>query len=192
MFTGIIENLGKIENISENQLTISAGESFMQKVSEGLSISVNGICLTVAEFNEENFTIDFIPETREKTNIGSLKNDDVVNLELPATPSTFLSGHVVQGHVDGVGELTGISQDGNSKVLEISMPEQLSKYVVSKGSISLNGISLTVIETRDNILTVGIIPVTWEKTMLKLVKVGDQINIEVDVIAKYVEELIQK
>lgn len=192
MFTGIIENLGKIENISENQLTISAGGNFMQKISEGLSISINGICLTVAKFNEENFRIDFIPETREKTNIGSLRNGDFVNLELPATSETFLSGHIVQGHVDGVGKIEEITEDGNSRVLTISIPEQLSKYIVNKGSITLNGISLTVIEINDNILKVGIIPVTWDKTMLKQIKVGDQINIEVDVIAKYVEKLIQK
>lgn len=192
MFTGIIENLGKIENISENQLTISAGGSFMQKVSEGLSISINGICLTVAKFDDKSFTVDYIPETREKTNIGFLKNGEVVNLELPATPETFLSGHVVQGHVDGVGKVEEIVEDGNSRVLKISAPEKLSKYIVSKGSITLNGISLTVIEINHNILKVGIIPVSWEKTMLKQIKFGDHINIEVDVIAKYVEKLIQK
>lgn len=192
MFTGIIENLGTVENISDSQLSISAESDFIQRVSEGLSISVNGICLTVAEFGDKSFKIDYIPETKDKTNIGSLKNGDIVNLELPATPETFLSGHVVQGHIDGVGEFKGISQDGNSKVLSIAVPDRLNKYTVYKGSITLNGISLTVIEIKDNILKVGIIPVTWEKTMLKQIKVGDQINIEVDVIAKYVEKLIQK
>ena len=189
MFTGIIENLGTVVNKSKNQLKIKADGSFMKKISEGLSISINGICLTVISFNQQSFSVDFMPETESKTNINALQPGDQVNLELPATPETFLSGHIVQGHVDGVGKLKEIQPDGNSRVLVISLPESISKYLFNKGSVALNGISLTVIEVKENLFSVGIIPITWEKTMLSKIEVGDLFNIEVDVLAKYVERL---
>lgn len=192
MFTGIIENQGTIVRKSENQLEIKAGGNFMQKISQGLSISVNGICLTVIRFDKNSFDVDFMPETKDKTNINFLKIGDEVNLELPATPETYLSGHIVQGHVDGVGTLTEIQKDGNSRILKISIPKNISKYLVYKGSVALNGISLTVISAENNLLTVGIIPHTWNKTMLHTLKNGDHLNIEVDILAKYLERLIQK
>lgn len=192
MFTGIIENQGIIIRKSENQLEIKAGGNFMQKISQGLSISVNGICLTVTRFDKNSFDVDFMPETKDKTNINFLKIGDEVNLELPATPETYLSGHIVQGHIDGTGILTEIQEDGNSRILKISIPKNISKYLVYKGSVALNGISLTVISAENNLLTVGIIPHTWNKTMLHTLKNGDHLNIEVDILAKYLERLIQK
>lgn len=192
MFTGIIENLGTVVSKTESQLEIKASGNFMQKISEGLSISINGICLTIISFNEESFLVDFMPETEKKTNINSLQPNDQVNIELPVTPKTFLSGHIVQGHVDGIGILKQIQEKGNSRILKISVPENTSKYLVQKGSVALNGISLTVIDIVDNFLIVGIIPMTWGKTMLNNIKEGDQINIEVDILAKYIERLITK
>lgn len=192
MFTGIIEDLGTIIRKSENQLEIKAAGNLMGKISKGLSISINGICLTVVSFDKESFRVDFMPETEDKTNINSLQTGDQVNLELPATPETYLSGHIVQGHVDGVGTLTEIQKDGNSRILKISIPKNISKYLVYKGSVALNGISLTAISAENNLLTVGIIPHTWSKTMLHTLKNGDYLNIEVDILAKYLERLIQK
>lgn len=192
MFTGIIENLGTVVNKTENQLEIKAGSNFVEKISQGLSISVNGICLTVINFNQESFRVDFMPETADKTNISSLQTEDQVNLELPATPESFLSGHIVQGHIDGTVQIINITQNQNSQILKLSVNENLSKYLVAKGSVVLNGISLTVINVKNNYFTVGIIPYTWDKTMLHTLKTGDYLNIEVDILAKYLERLAQK
>ena len=192
MFTGIIENLGTIVNKNEKRLEIKADGSFMKKISEGLSISINGICLTVVSFDQKFFLVDFMPETEKKTNIGSLKMGDVVNLELPATPETYLSGHIVQGHVDTTAKLEKISGKGNSRILEFSIPGELTKYLGQKGSIAINGISLTIISVKENIFNVGIIPHTLENTNLKYLQPGGLVNIEVDVLAKYVEKLLQK
>lgn len=192
MFTGIIENQGTIIRKSENQLGIKTAGDLMGKISEGLSISVNGICLTVTRFDKNSFEVDFMPETKDKTNINSLQPPDQVNLELPATPKTYLSGHIVQGHVDGVGTITEIKEDGNSRILKISIPKNISKYLVQKGSVTLNGISLTIIDLGHNYFTVGIIPITWKKTMLNKIKIGDFLNIEVDILAKYIERLVTK
>lgn len=192
MFTGIIENLGTVVNKTENQLEIKADSNFMERISQGLSISVNGICLTVINFNQESFRVDFMPETADKTNISSLQTGDQVNLELPATPETFLSGHIVQGHIDGTVQIINITQNQNSRILKFAVNENLSKYLVVRGAVALNGISLTVIDVQNNYFTVGIIPHTWNKTMLHTLKTGNDLNIEVDILAKYLERLIQK
>lgn len=191
MFTGIITNLGKISKKGANKLSIKANKKLVRKLSDGLSIAVNGICLTVISKSEMEFSIDFIPETEAKTNIKYLKVGDLVNLELPATYESFLSGHIVQGHVDGVGKLDYIKKQGNSHILKFSIPKSLSKYIVSKGSIAVNGISLTVIEASKDFFTVGIVPYTWTKTMLRTLQLGDYINIEVDILAKYLEKIMK-
>lgn len=121
-----------------------------------------------------------------------LRPKDLVNLELPATPRSFLAGHVVQGHIDGTGKLAGLKKKGNSRILEISVDRKIAKYIVSKGSIAVNGISLTVIEAKKKSFVVGIVPYTWENTMLQTVKIGEKINIEVDILAKYVEKISKK
>lgn len=124
--------------------------------------------------------------------LGYLKINDPVNLELPATPSTFLSGHIVQGHVDGISKLLDIEPSGNSRILKLSIVSSIAKYLVKKGSVAVNGISLTVMETGKKKFTVGIIPYTWDNTMLHTVKIGDLVNIEVDILAKYVSRLLKK
>jgi riboflavin synthase len=118
--------------------------------------------------------------------------DDCVNLELPATPTTLLSGHIVQGHIDCIAKIDKISVEGNSQIFQFAIPKNISKYLVKKGSICVNGISLTIINCSDDFFTVGIIPHTWEKTMLHTTKIGDLVNIEVDVLAKYIEKLIKQ
>lgn len=192
MFTGIITHLGKILEKTDTRLVIEPEKGLLDKFEKGLSVSIDGICLTVIDYNKKTFAIDFMPETAKKTNIGQLKIGDTVNLELPSTGSTFLSGHVVQGHVDGVGTIQSITQEGNSYLFVFNLPKDLAKYIVPKGSISVNGISLTVIDISDDSFSVGIIPHTWERTMLHTAKRGDSVNIEVDVIAKYIEKLLKK
>jgi riboflavin synthase len=189
MFTGIISHLGTIKEKSESDLTIATDENLMKKLTLGASVAINGICLTVVAFDDKIFTIDFMPETAKKTTIHYLKAQDAVNLELPATPETFLAGHIVQGHVDAVGKITQIENEGNSRIITISFPEDLNKYIVNKGSIAMNGISLTVISVENNQFTVGIIPHSWEHTMLHTSKKGDSVNLEVDILAKYIEKL---
>src|SRR6266404_1232026 len=189
MFTGIITHLGKVTEKTTTDLKIKANSQLLKKLTNGTSIAVNGICLTVVSKDKTSFTINFMPETAKKTNIHYLKENDEVNLELPATASTLLSGHIVQGHIDSVGKITSIVKKGNSYLFAFSLPKSLNKYLVEKGSISVNGISLTVISVSKDEFTVGIIPHTWENTMLHTTKVGDFVNLEVDALAKYIEKL---
>lgn len=192
MFTGIIKNLGKIENKTKDKLTISADDSLVNKLSIGESIAVNGICLTIVEKYTDTFSIDFMPETEKRTNIIYLENKNYVNLELPATPSTFLSGHIVQGHIDTVAQIKKIEKMENSTVYTFSITKTWLKYIVSKGSVAINGVSLTVIDVLESCFTVGIIPHTYGNTTFSSIKVDDFANIEVDILAKYVERQLQK
>ena len=189
MFTGIISSLGTVKDKNESELIINAEKQLIKKLSLGASVAINGICLTVVSFTDKTFTINFMPETAKKTSIQYFKTLDFVNLELPATPETFLAGHIVQGHVDGIGKIEEVKNEGNSRILTMSFPTELGKYIVNKGSIAINGISLTVISVKENQFTIGIIPHTWESTMLSTAKIGDPVNLEVDIIAKYIEKL---
>lgn len=190
MFTGIITHTGKITDKTGTGLTVKTGKNLIANLTKGASVAVDGICLTVTDIDQTTFGVDVMPETVERTNLQYLKPGDLVNLELPATASSLLSGHIVQGHIDGIAQLQTSICQGNSKVLKFSIPKELAKYIVEKGSIAVNGISLTVIESAGNYFAVGIIPHTWEKTMLNTIKTGDYVNIEVDILAKYVEKLI--
>lgn len=191
MFTGIITYLGRLSEKKNKTLVIEATQDFLAKIEKGTSISINGICLTAVEVNKNYFTVDFIPETENRTNIKYLLVGRLVNLELPVTPTTFLSGHILQGHIDGISKILDIKLSGNSKILELSISSSLAKYLVEKGSIAVNGISLTVIKAEKNYFTVGIIPYTWDNTMFRTIKIGDFLNIEVDVLAKYLERLLK-
>lgn len=191
MFTGIISHLGKVKTKSENTLSIVCSKDVTTKLSIGASIAVDGICLTVVKMNKDSFAIDFMPETGRKTNIQYFKTSDLVNLELPATPDTFLAGHVVQGHIDGMVKLINIKVEGNSRIFKFSIPSPISQYIVEKGSVALNGISLTVIKAGKNYFTVGIIPYTWEGTNLHVLEKGDYVNLETDILAKYLERLVK-
>lgn len=191
MFTGIVTHLGKLRKRDNAQFTFAVGKSFVNKLEQGTSVSVNGVCVSVCEEPSENsFTVEIMPETALKTMLKDLVLGDIVNLELPMTAKDMFGGHIVQGHVDCVGTLKSIVPEGNSKILRIAVPKDTSRYIVAKGAICVNGISLTVIEAGKDFFTVGIIPYTWEQTMLSEVKEGDGLNIEVDVLAKYMERLL--
>ena len=192
MFTGIITHTGKILTKSETKLAVESTKDFISMLNKGLSVAINGICLTIASFNKKSFQVDFMPETKARTNIGHLKSGDLVNLELPVTIETLFAGHIVQGHIDGVAKLEGVTKKGNSRILKLSIPNTLSRYIASKGSIAVSGISLTVIEAKKDYFTVGIVPYTWEHTALHTIKIGDFVNIEVDILAKYLESLLKK
>ncbi len=184
MFTGIITDLGKIAEKTDKSLAVSVSSEFLSKLKKGTSVSINGICLTVINSNKHSFAVDVMSETADRTNIRYLKTADLVNLELPATPSSFLSGHIVQGHVDGIGKIEKIT----SQILKVSVPLNLAQYLIEKGSVAINGISLTVTKTEKNYFTVGIVPYTWNNTMLHTIKIGNFVNIEVDILAKYVKK----
>ncbi len=191
MFTGIISHLGKLTKAEDSVFTFSAPKTFCASLKKGTSIAINGACLTVTSKPRSNaFSVEIMPETLKRTMLGKLKVDDLVNMELPVTANTLLSGHIVQGHVDGTGKVEKIKKEGNSRLFTIKIPSLLSKYIVEKGSIALNGISLTVICAQASYFTVGIIPYTWKRTMLSKLQPGDLVNIETDILAKYLEKLI--
>ena len=197
MFTGLIQAVGKVSSITHQEssarLEISCPEIATQ-VAQGDSVSVNGVCLTVVNFDTRSFAVDVMVQTLKLTNIGSLQSASAVNLELATRTADRLGGHIVQGHVDGVAKVVSISADSQWTRMDISVPADLMKYVVAQGSICIDGVSLTVGELNDasNQISVWLIPETLAKTNLSQKTLGDSLNIEVDVLAKYVERLIAR
>jgi len=195
MFTGIVEELGSIAAIEDQsdaiRLTVAAS-AVLEGVALGDSIAVNGCCLTVATVSADatTWTADVMQETLDKTSLYGVKPGDVVNLERAVTPQTRLGGHIVQGHVDGVGEVLRRSPSEHWEVVEISLPEHLARYLVDKGSITVDGVSLTVVEAGEKSFTVSLIPETLARTTLGRRQVGDRVNLEADVLAKHVEKLL--
>ena len=192
MFTGIITHLGRLKAIEKNCFTFSSQKSLINKLKKGESIAVNGACLTVIKKGKSWFSVEVMPETLKRTMLGDLRLSDYVNLELPLSPNAFLSGHLVQGHADGTATIASIVKQKNSRVFRFKVSPSISRYLVNKGSVAVNGISLTIIETGKNFFTVGIIPHTWEKTMFRFGKPGDKVNVEVDIVAKYIEKFLKK
>lgn len=190
MFTGIITHLGTFVKRKHNELLFVIPSDLAKRVTEGLSIAIDGVCLTVKKKEAKTIYVDIMPETLKKTILGKLKPNALVNLELPVSLNTFFSGHIVQGHIDGVGTVKKIIQEGNSRIMTVSYPKDFNKYLVSKGSIAINGVSLTIIGTLNNHFTVGIIPYTLRHTMFHQLKFGDQLNLEVDILAKYIWQKI--
>jgi riboflavin synthase len=192
MFTGIVEDLGTVEAIEHlpaaARLTVSG--QVLGQVRPGDSVSVNGVCLTAAQVGEGRFTADVVTETMRRSTIGALRAADRVNLELAVTPATRLGGHLVQGHVDGVGTVRSRRTSDLGDEVDIELPADLAKYVVSKGSIAFDGVSLTVADIEGSRVTVSLIPETLTRTMFGSRTVGDGVNVEVDVLAKYVERLL--
>jgi riboflavin synthase len=196
MFTGIVEELGVVEGIEDQgdavRLTVR-GPHVVIDAGLGDSIAVNGCCLTVAERDQETFTADVMRETLTKTSLGALEPGGKVNLERAVTASTRLGGHIVQGHVDATGSVVRRDPSEHWELVRISLPSELARYVVPKGSITVDGISLTVVEVYDGpepAFTVSLIPETLARTTLGFKQPGDPVNLEVDVIAKYVERLL--
>ncbi|CAB4337320.1 unannotated protein [freshwater metagenome] len=197
MFTGLIQAIGKISSIerleNSSRLEIISPE-IAQQLSQGDSVSVNGVCLTVVSFDKSKFAVDVMVQTLKLTTTGSLEIGSDVNLELATRTADRLGGHIVQGHVDGVAAISLISPDSKWTRMDIAIPRDLMKYVVAQGSICLDGVSLTVGELNDaaNQISVWLIPETLAKTNLSKKLQGDQVNVEVDVLAKYVERLIAR
>jgi riboflavin synthase len=193
MFTGIVEELGTVQHVLDQgdavRLTVR-GPHVLADAALGDSIAVSGCCLTVAERDGETFTADVMRETLEKTSLGELSPGDRVNLERAVTPQTRLGGHIVQGHVDATGELRTRRPAEHWELVEIGLPAGMARYLVPKGSVTVDGISLTVVEVAQDSFTVSLIPETLARTTLGLKRPGDQVNLEVDVIAKYVERLL--
>ena len=189
MFTGIISHLGRVKSYRNSSFTFEVSASLARSLKHGTSIAVNGVCLTVTEKKVKSFQIEVMPETVERTALSDLKIGDFVNLELSMKAADRFAGHIVLGHVDGMATVKSIEKEGNSHIFTFKIPKSLSRYIVEKGSIAVNGISLTVIDTNNKTFTVGIIPYTWRHTMLSSAKVGDRVNIEVDILAKYLEKL---
>lgn len=193
MFTGIIETLGTVTAVdsgdTSSRLTIRGDVT--HGTSTGDSIAVNGVCLTATSIEGDSFTADVMAETLRRSTLGGVRPGDAVNLERAATATTRLGGHLVQGHVDGVGTLTGRAPSGEFDEVSIALPTELLAYVVEKGSIAIDGISLTVAKLGDGEITIGLIPETLQRTTLGRRQIGDTVNVEVDVIAKYVERLLE-
>jgi riboflavin synthase len=195
MFTGIIEELGTVVGVNDQgdavRLTVR-GQLVTSDAKEGDSISVDGCCLTVAGMADGSFTADVMRETLAKTSLGTFGPGSRVNLERAVTPTTRLGGHIVQGHVDGTGAVVSRTPSEHWEVVEISLPPGLERYLVAKGSITVDGISLTVVDVAADAFTVSLIPETLARTTLGLKQPGDVVNLEVDVIAKYVEKMVTR
>ncbi len=193
MFTGIIEELGKISGWEKhaNGAKIKVSAQIVTKDSnEGDSIAVNGVCLTAIEITASSFAANVSPETLNRSTLGDLKIGSKVNLERAVTASTRLGGHIVQGHVDARGKFLGATQDGDFWTVKIGFPKEIAQYLVYKGSISVEGISLTIANLANDYFEIAVIPKTWEMTDLSTLKTGDAVNLEADVIAKYVERIM--
>lgn len=196
MFTGIIEHLGKVASLTASRdggrlaIDLAAAPEIAKEMRQGDSIAVNGCCLTVVEHDKKHFSADLSGETLRRTSLGEKKPGDPVNLERPLTAGARLGGHFVQGHVDGVGRVTSLTPEGENWWLSIEVPENLRRYVAEKGSISIEGISLTVARWHDVIASIAIIPFTYQHTNVHALSVGTAVNLEVDILAKYVESLL--
>lgn len=193
MFTGIIEEIGIIQSIKKNNKSsvISIqGKKIFEDIHIGDSISVNGVCLTVTTFSNKTFTADVMNETLSRSSLGSLKNGSYVNLERAMSSSGRFGGHIVSGHIDGTGRIIKIKRDDNAIWYTIIVEDSLIRYIVEKGSVAIDGISLTIVNVNKNSFSVSIIPHTSQETILSHRLVGDIVNIENDVIGKYVEKLI--
>ena len=195
MFTGIIETLGKVTNLVSEQdnLHITVSSNITNELKIDQSVAHNGVCLTVVDINENEYTVTAIKETLNKTNIGALKIDSIVNLERAMKLGDRLDGHIVQGHVDETGICTNIEKQNGSTVFTFRYNATINNNItIEKGSITVNGVSLTVVNSKDDSFSVAIIPYTLENTSFKTLTVDDKVNLEFDVIGKYVSRLTKR
>jgi riboflavin synthase len=197
MFTGIVEQVGKIESLGQTaqggrlRVSLANAPEISDSLRPGDSISVNGCCLTVVEAGEGMFTADLSAETLRRTSFGEMAAGRAVNLERPLAASARLGGHFVQGHVDGVGRVAHLAPEGENWWLSVRVPEELARYVAMKGSIAIDGISLTVAGWREGIVEVALIPFTYAHTNIGQLTAGDAVNLECDILAKYVERMFE-
>jgi riboflavin synthase len=197
MFTGIIEHLGKIQSLASTadggrlKITLADGKNLARELATGSSVAVNGCCLTVVEHDPKSFAADLSVETLDKTSFGEIPAGRTVNLELPLAAGARLGGHFVQGHVDAVGRVERTAPEGENWWLAVRVPEHLRRYVAEKGSLAIDGISLTVARWLDGVAEFAIIPHTYANTNLRQLTVGDAVNLECDILAKYAESLLK-
>ena len=190
MFTGIVEEVGLVRKVTTDKLVIDS--SFvLSDAKVGGSIAVNGACLTMTAVHADSFSVDVVPETRRRTNLGGLTTGTRVNLERPLAAQGRLDGHILQGHVDGTARITEIRCDGTATLLKFAIDSSLARSIVDKGFVAVDGVSLTVVHSLNDGFTVTIIPFTSEHTVFNEREIGDEVNIEVDILAKYVERLTQ-
>jgi len=188
LFTGIIQEMGvlikRVVGRDSYKIIIKA-EKVLDDIKIGDSIAVNGVCLTVVSFTEDTFTVDIMPETLKQTNLSKLNIASKVNLEQAMRIDSFFGGHMLSGHVDGPGRIEKIEKKSNAHIITITTTPELSRYMINRGSVALNGISLTIVEVLDKKIIVSLIPETWSKTNFQYLLIGDEVNIENDMIAKY-------
>ena len=189
MFTGIVEEVGRVEAVGDGRLRISAA-FVMRDLNVSDSICINGVCLTVTEKSSDGFSVDVVPETLRRSNLGDLRPGDGANLERSLTPQSRMGGHMVQGHVDGTAAVTAIEPDGDALMLRFAAPPEIMRYVVEKGFIAVDGTSLTIVDCDDDSFSITLIPYTRDNTVFGSRSPGERVNIEVDILAKYVERLV--
>jgi riboflavin synthase len=193
MFTGIIEELGRVRSVEqngENARIVIEASTVTEDTRHGDSIAVNGVCLTALDVRKDSFAADVSRETLDRSTLGRLKPGAPVNLERAVTPATRLGGHIVQGHVDARGKFLSATDHGGSWTVRIGYPAEIARYLVFKGSVAVEGISLTIAALADDYFEVAVIPKTWEVTNFSHLRPGDDVNLEVDVIAKYIERIM--
>jgi len=190
VFTGIIAEVGRVTSAQPGSLVIAVSK-VLQGVEPGGSIAVNGVCLTITSFNTNSFSVDIMPETLRQTNLGLLSAGDRVNLEMPLALGGQLGGHLVQGHVDATGRVASVTWDGEAMLIRFEVPPEVMRYIVEKGFVAVDGVSLTVMTKDTSSFLVSVVDYTRTHTTLGNRQVGDLVNLEVDVIAKYVEQLSQ-
>lgn len=193
MFTGLIEDLGRVKAIDSDSdgATIAIATALARQVAEGDSVAINGVCLTATDVSAEGFSAQAMHETLRRSSLGRLQTGSPVNVELALRAGARLGGHIVQGHVDGTALLVAIRDEGFSRVLDFEIDAELSRYLVEKGSVAVDGVSLTVSALHDDGFSVSLIPETLQRTNLGKLQVGDRVNVEVDVLAKHVERLME-
>ncbi len=189
MFTGIVEEVGRVFSRDGYKLKINAGR-VLEDVKLGDSIAVNGACLTVVEFGTDGFAVDLAPETLRRTSLEQADTGSAVNLERALAAHDRMGGHIVQGHVDATGMITGFTPEADCYIVEVEVPESLAPYIVEKGFIAVDGISLTVVQRLERRFTISVIPFTMQNTNLHEREIGDRVNLEADILAKYVESLL--
>jgi riboflavin synthase len=193
MFTGIIEEMGRIVSIIKGQRSSQLwiqGDVIMADLKLGDSVAVNGVCLTVSQLNGSQWMADVMSETLKRSNLGNLRGGDLINLERAMAANGRFGGHMVAGHIDGTGRIRQVTRDDNAILYEIEAPQNIIRYIIEKGSIAIDGISLTVTRLTDNSFEVSVIPHTVKSTVLGLCKAGDQVNLENDLVGKYIERLL--
>ena len=191
MFTGIIEEVGKVLTISKDTLSFGASKTIID-ATLGSSICVNGVCLTLISINKNSGTVNIGPETKKLSNIGKLELNDLINLERPLSPQDRFGGHIVQGHIEGMCSIVNIKKNDIAYEIDLKLLKNFDRYIVKKCFVTLDGISLTVNEITKDTFKVSIIPHTWENTNLQNKKIGDRINLETDIVARYIEKFLEK